>query len=149
MPTADEIQRIAAAMNALRPSWPVRSLVTFIERHHASRAFADLAIAAVAVTLDPKTETPNLLNQHGSWWVAAQTANGGRSDALHYARCQVDGHGSYPAHACGACKADRLAVDTATTPAAPLTPEQLDRNARGARAVLRALNPTTTAEEAS
>lgn len=139
MPTTDEIQRIAAAMNAIRPGWPVRSLVTFLTKHHEARAFADLAVAGIAVALDAKTETPNLLNQHGPWWLAAQVAHGQHAEALHFARCDVDGHQSYPAHSCGACRADRLATERAAEPLAPITPEQADINARGARIVRAAL----------
>ena len=141
MPTNDEIQRIAAAMNAIRPGWPVRSLVTFLTKHHEARAFGDLAVAGIAVALDAKTETPNLLNQHGPWWLAAQAAHGQHAEALHFARCQVDGHQSYPAHSCGACRADRLARETAadTPPVLTLSPEQASVNARGVRIVRAAL----------
>lgn len=111
MPTHDEIQRIAAAMHALRPEWNPRSLATFLERHHATRAYRDLATAACIVATDPRTKTPQLLNEHGPWWAAAQTVFAGQTDTLHFDRCTVDGHKSYRADNCGACRADTLAAN--------------------------------------
>lgn len=121
MPNTDEIQRIAAAMNALRPDWNIRSLVTYLERNHAARPFRDLIVAAVVVATDARTQTPKLLEQHGAWWVAAKAAQGtGAADPVHYARCPVIGHTSYAAHNCGACRWD--AIEAATEP-----PHQADR----------------------
>jgi len=115
MPNTDEIQRIAAAMNALRPDWNIRSLVTYLERNHAARPFRDLIVAAVVVATDARTQTPKLLEQHGAWWVAAKAAQGtGAADPVHYARCPVIGHTSYAAHNCGACAKDDL--DPTPTP---------------------------------
>lgn len=117
MPSAAEIDRIAAAMNAVRPDWRTSSLVTFLTKHHAGRAYRDLAIAAVAVATDPKTTTPNLLNEHGGWWVAAQAVVGAPSLELRAARCAQPGHTSYLASNCGACRSEQLALDDRETAA--------------------------------
>lgn len=123
MPEPNEIQRIAAAMNALRPDWNPRSLVTFLRDNHGTRSYRDLAIAAVAVATDPKTKTPRLLDQHGPWWAAAQTVRGGpAAEPLRFERCPIEGHTSYPIDNCGACKADRLAVEGEPVHQAPRTP---------------------------
>lgn len=142
MPTADEIARIAAAMNAVRPDWRTSSLVTFLTRHHANRPYRDLAVAAMAVATDERTQTPQLLNQHGPWWVAAQTAAGQVTDH-RFARCPEPGHSSYPAHNCGACKADAAeSAGEAIREQATPDPEQLERNARWATR-LRGTTPRT------
>ncbi len=117
MATNDEIQRVAAAMNALHPDWNIRSLVTYLERNHAGRPFRDLVVAAVVVATDARTKTPKLLEQHGAWWVAAKAAQGAAAaDPVHYERCPVIGHTSYAAHNCGACAKD--ALDPTPTPQA-------------------------------
>lgn len=156
MATPDEVDRIAAAMNAHRPDWPVRSLVTFLSRHHAARPYRDLAIAAVAVATDPRTTTPNLLNEHGGWWVAAQavtgTGGGGAIPRPTDPRCDEPGHEHELARNCRACRSEALARDDdqpAEHVVTALTPEQADRNLRGARAVRAALRThhTTTEEK--
>lgn len=110
MPSHDDIERIAAAMNAVRPAWRPASLVTFLTRHHAARPYRDLLIAGIAVASDPRTTTPNLLNEHGAWWVAAQAVVG-QSSPLRADRCPVEGHTSYLASNCGACRIDGLVPD--------------------------------------
>jgi hypothetical protein len=139
MATADEIQRIAAAMNALRPDWKPSSLVTFLTKHHSARAYRDLAIAGTAVATDTRTKTPQLLNEHGPWWVAAQTAAGNTTDH-RYARCEQPGHTSFAAWNCAACRSEKLAADDTqtATPTLAITEDQAAINARGARTVLRA-----------
>lgn len=157
MATRDEIQRIAAAMNALRPDWPVRSLVTFLESHQAGKPYRDLAIAAAAVATDVRTQTPNLLNEHGAWWSAAQAATGNTGPASvprpDDPRCTVPGHDRELARNCRWCRSEQIAPDPSTVPApvyAPvyaLTPEQRGTNERGLRLV-RAAMTTTTEEDA-
>lgn len=123
MPDNDQIQRIAAALNALRPDWRAQSLVTFLTKHHADRPYQDLLIAGVIVALDPTTQTPQLLNQHGRWWVAAQqvaaatvtpTPGPGRRP-----RCTVSGHEHEAADNCRSCAADRLVTGDRPVQAVP------------------------------
>lgn len=151
MASPDELERVAAAMNALRPDWPVRSLVTFLERHHAARPYRDLAIAAAAVATDTRTTTPNLLNEHGGWWAAAQavtgTGGGGAIPRPNDPRCDEPGHEHELARNCRACRSEALARSDdqpAEHVATALTAEQAALNARGARAVIAALNVNRT-----
>ena len=140
MPSPDEIQRIAAAMNALRPDWRYTSLVTFLTNHHANRPYRDLAVAAVAVATDARTQTPNLLNEHGPWWVASQTAAGtavAGVPAPGSQRCDVYGHEHELAHNCRACAVD--GYEPTTRPTLALTPAQARTNADGARLARAAL----------
>jgi len=109
MADRNEIERIAAAMHALRPAWNIRSLVTFLNKHEA-RPFRDLAVAAVAVAVDERTQTPNALNNFGPWWKAAQEASGTPTAAVGPGRdrCKVYGHESYPARTCQGCRTEQL-----------------------------------------
>lgn len=136
MATADEIQRIAAAMNALRPAWRIDSLVTFLTNHHAARAYRDLAIAAIAVTTDPRTQTPRLLNEHGPWWLAAQAAAGAVTD-IRFARCQKPGHSSFPAANCASCRSEQLGRDDTPPPATD--PDKAEAYRMGAENARRAI----------
>jgi hypothetical protein len=68
MGTKLEHARLAAAANLLRPDWPTASLQTMLDRDHAPRPIADLAVALVAVAMDPTSKTPARLAEHGPWW---------------------------------------------------------------------------------
>jgi hypothetical protein len=152
MPDRDEIQRIAAAMNALRPDWRITSLVTFLTAHHATRPYRDLAIAAVSVATDPKTTTPNLLNEHGAWWVAAQTVRGETARSTAPApgtpRCPEPGHEHELASNCRICISDRMAAMAPDGDAAlTISPDQAARNVTGAAAVRASLHTTERTDD--
>ena len=115
MPDTNGIERIAAAMHCLRPEWRVDSLKAFLTKNHADRPFADLAIAAVAVTLDERTQTPQLLNQHGPWWVAAYQASRTPTPTVGPGaepRCEKPGHEHELARNCRCCASERLAGES-------------------------------------
>lgn len=139
MATRDEIQRIAKAMNALRPDWRVDSLVTFLQANHGTRPYRDLATAAAVVATDPGTKTPELLNRHGAWWSAAQAAFASGATAVtnyRFERCPIPGHTSYPATNCGACRSEALQVDKVPP---EIDPDTADIASRGADKARRAL----------
>ena len=66
-----EIERIAAAVNVLRPDWPTSSLRTFIASRLGSRPRRDVAVALVWVACEPATTTPARVLEIGPWWQAA------------------------------------------------------------------------------
>lgn len=67
-----ELDRLAAAGNALRPDWPVASLRTFLARHFGTRAYRDVALVLANVaTVDPPTDTPRLMLEAWPWQVVA------------------------------------------------------------------------------
>lgn len=75
-----EIDRLALAGNALRPDWQTSSLRTFLGKHFGSRAYRDVALVLVnACTIEPATQTPQLMLQPSLWGITAITGN--RSDA--------------------------------------------------------------------
>jgi hypothetical protein len=67
-----EIDRIAAAMNQLRPDWPVKSLRTLLTRPElASRARRDVTVALAWVACESGTSSPARVIEAGPWWRAA------------------------------------------------------------------------------
>lgn len=66
-----DIERIAAAMNQLRPDWPVNSLRTFIAKNLATRARRDVAVALAWVACESNTASPARVLENGPWWKAA------------------------------------------------------------------------------
>lgn len=111
-----ELQRVAAAMNAIRPDWPAKSCHTVLARDHAGRAFQDLVVAACAVAADPRSATPARLAEHGPWWVAAYQASRAPTPQVgpgKEPRCDAAGHEHELARACRCCRAEQLEGGTA------------------------------------
>lgn len=140
-----EIERLAAAGNALRPDWPIRSLVTTLRRHE-HRAYLDVAVALTWIATDPATQTPGRLDELGPWWAATTRLTDPSRDAIPgrtETRCPQPGHEHERASRCRVCisetKAAQQAADGAPRPTrgAPIPPD--------ARAVLDAL-PRPTRE---
>jgi hypothetical protein len=73
----NEQQRIADAVNRLRPDWPVASLLSLLRGPKlASRPRRDVAVALAWVACESATRTPARVLEQGPWWQAA-TAEGG------------------------------------------------------------------------
>lgn len=122
MLTRTEIERLAQSANALRPDWTVRSLCTWLLADHAHRPLRDVAVALAWIATDPGTKLPKRMNEAGPWWIAVRATGADGQEPLRFPRCPIDGHGSYRADNCGACKADRLAVEGEPVHQAPRTP---------------------------
>src|SRR5690625_7392004 len=99
MATKEEIDRLAAMAHELRPDWPLRSLLTYLARNHATRAYRDLAVALAAVATDRAPQTPKRLEESGPWWTPAQPASGAEPPTVgpRRHRRQAYGHDNYPA----------------------------------------------------
>lgn len=66
-----EAQRIAAAVNIIRPEWPTGLLMTVLgDTRMVNRPYADAMIALVACALDSKVEKPGRVHNDGNWWAA-------------------------------------------------------------------------------
>lgn len=85
--TPTEIRRLAHAINALRPDWPISSLTTFIEKTDLRRQpYRDAAVKLAWVAVDikpdgtPASETPKRVLEAGPWHRAAliESPNSGR-----------------------------------------------------------------------
>lgn len=72
-----EIERIAAAVNVLRPDWPTNSLRTLIATKLGNRPRRDVMVALAWIACEPNTATPARVVEAGPWWRAA--AAGGES----------------------------------------------------------------------
>ncbi|MCV2395945.1 hypothetical protein OEB99_16640 [Actinotalea sp. M2MS4P-6] len=156
MATPEQIQVIAASINAHHPDWPVNSLVTFLGRNHGHRSYRVLSIAAIVVATDPTTTTPALLNNPGAWWAAAATAIPSEAatsvPSAATERCPVDGHEHEIAGHCRACESERKGAAGWLEPE-PVPAPTAESYARGAALVREALakaradwTPTIAAE---
>lgn len=113
MLTRTEIERTAAAVNSLRPDWPIKSLVTFIEGNLAGRAYRDTTVALAWVATDPETKTPKRVLEDGPWWRATVTADNTASRIV--TRCA---HGNDAARCTDCNPRDAANVDHAAGKAA-------------------------------
>jgi hypothetical protein len=127
-----QAERIAQAINALRPDWPIRSLVTFTMRNLSARAYRDAVVALAWIATDPATKTPARILEAGPWWKATQIEDGTVSTVTH--RCPE--HPTERAWSCKPCAeqaidptegaaAVRAALAHAPRPPAPRTPEHI------------------------
>lgn len=67
-----EAERIANAINVLRPDWPVASLRTLLARPELTRRpRRDVLVALAWVAAEAETETPARVLESGPWWTAA------------------------------------------------------------------------------
>ena len=141
MASREEIQRIAGAMNALRPDWRVSSLTTFLTDRCSARSYRALAIAAAAIATDPRCTTPNLLAQDGPWWAGAFQASGEREFSPRpsdpsWPFCETPGHPRVrPGTTCQRCEREAIADDKGADESVPvviLSEEQARRNSEWA-----------------
>jgi hypothetical protein len=80
----NEIDRIAAATNALRPDWPLASLRTLLQRPEmVNRTRRDVAVALAWVACESATKTPARVLEAGPWWQATN-ADGQRTGRTSY-----------------------------------------------------------------
>lgn len=132
-----EVQRLAHAINDLRPSWPISSLTTFIGRNLANRNYRDVAVALVFVALDAdmagnyKTQTPKRVLENGPWWKAAEVSGighlGARKPPKRSEECRT--HPGQYADNCAPCQTDRLAYDFNNAQEATMTRPAADPHA--------------------
>lgn len=111
-----EAERLAAAVNAMRPDWPVTSVMTFLSKPEVSgRAYRDVAVALTWVAADPLTQTPARLLEAGPWWRATQA----QGDTFVAAAMRCTDHPTEPAGRCQPCeRAASEGVDHAALAAA-------------------------------
>lgn len=76
-----QIARLAAVGNALRPDWPVASLRTFLAKHFTARAYRDVALVLANVaTVDPPTDTPQLMLKDWPWQIVATVSRASEAE---------------------------------------------------------------------
>ena len=62
-----DARRIAETGNALRPDWPVRSLMTLLAEHRHKDPL-DVHLAVVWIAYDSSIQSPAILRSDGPWW---------------------------------------------------------------------------------
>lgn len=63
-----DARRIAETANALRPDWPIRSLMTLLAEHRNKDAL-DVHLAVVWIAYDSTIDSPAILRvADGPWW---------------------------------------------------------------------------------
>lgn len=106
--------RIAYAINVLRPDWGIVSLTTLIGE--LRRPLPDCAVALTVVALDEASTTPGRVRELGPWWNAANAA--GEPQAATGAiprtepRCPRPGHEHELRDHCRICRSDGIARRT-------------------------------------
>jgi len=143
-----EIDRIAAAINRLRPDWPAASLRTLLSGPALrDRPRRDVAVAMTWVACDSATLTPARILEAGPWWKAAAVESP-EGTYRHPPRAGRDDecpkHIGEHVHHCRACAADNLAGDGAGQPARPeprLPKQRVADLAQAARQALRGERP--------
>jgi len=126
MPTDNQIERLAAMTNAIRPEWPVRSLVTLLTKH-AARPYRDLAVALAWIATDAQTKTPARLAEAGPWWTATSMTEG---QGPTQSRMRCADHPEQKAGACPECfkaavpRADLCPVPRRSKHLIPFVPEE-------------------------
>lgn len=148
--TPGEIDRIAAAANALRPDWPIRSLQTLLARPElAHRPRRDVAVALTWVACESATLNPGRVIEAGPWWKAAvagdDTVSGHRPPRRDQ---ECPRHPGQYADRCGGCAADQ-ATHTPAPPQQHHVNPDAERAHRGAAAARAALRAATTVQEDS
>ena len=150
-----EAERIAQAINVLRPDWPVRSLITLMGREQLRhRPRRDVLVAFAWVAAETNTSNPGRVLEAGPWWkaVAADGSTGGHPHPLRASdpeECRI--HAGQHRDHCSGCQADSLVGDSTPTPQRQRTgPTEEWKVARQELDLKHALEPKTeTKEEAS
>jgi hypothetical protein len=132
-----EAERIAAAVNIVRPEWSVPLLMKVLgDERMIRRPYADALTALIVCASDPSTERPGRVHEKGAWW-SAVTAVAPAPSTLKYVDmrdCSIcglmnvqhpiahnDDHEFEPLHAKGAGEKptpeQRAAIDAANVEA--------------------------------
>ena len=98
-----EIEKIAHAVNVLRPDWPVRSLITLMNRAELkNRPRRDVLVAFAWISSEPKTSNPGRVLEAGPWWKAAAIET--PSSSVRYPPKAVDECATHPGEWLDACR---------------------------------------------
>jgi hypothetical protein len=105
----NEIDRIAAMANALRPDWPLASLRSLLAKPMlARRTRRDVAVALAWVACESATKTPARILEAGPWWLATN-ADGQRTGKASYNQpCPLHADQVQP---CPRCKATSVSAE--------------------------------------
>lgn len=127
-----ETERIAKAVNVLRPDWPVNSLITLMGKEQLKhRPRRDVLVALCWVASESNSHTPARVLEAGPWWKATQAdgdTGGGHKHPMRAGdpdECRTH-RGQHRDH-CSGCAADRLTRDP-TPPRVPPPGDVIDED---------------------
>lgn len=138
MPITDtQAQHLAAFIAALRPDWHIPGTRTAIHTAKRRAPADELAIALIRLTARHDLRTPAVLCEDGPHWHGLETA---AARAPRRPKCATHGLALRVEDGmCTSCLGDAKGRDENRTDTLTVAPEQADRNARGARTVLSAI----------
>ena len=102
--TKTEAERVAAMAHALRPDWPVKSLMTILA-DFASTPYQDAATQLAYLATDPTTVTPARFREDGPWRKIAYAARGEEPARSNNMRCHEHPDQVMP---CATCRAEMV-----------------------------------------
>jgi hypothetical protein len=112
-----EIERIAGAMNHLRPDWPIKQLRTLLaDPRIAGRPRRDVVIALGYVACESNSASPYRVIESGPWWQSVTAGDGPQTNHPPKRDETCPRHPAYRATNCGGCLADQRAADGGDTP---------------------------------
>ena len=129
-----EAERIAKAINVLRPDWPTKSLLTLMSRDElARRPRRDVLVTLAWVASETNSATPARVLEAGPWWkaVVAEEAPSERRDRIHPPRRDQEctTHAGEWAERCRACATEGREAPYDDEP--PERPDYVPAEARG------------------
>lgn len=134
----DTAHALAALVHHLRSDWDTAGILKALSDSRDRANAWQLAHAALYAAEIRTNRTPAVIALSGAHWTRGNAA--GEAGDIRAPRCKVEGHTSYLAANCGACRSERLASETPPeVHIVTLSPEQSETNARGARIVRAAL----------
>lgn len=135
---SDAVTRpLAALMAGLHPGWQIPGCAAAIHQARNLAPLDQLAHAVIAYAMRADVTTPALLAEDGPHWRAGHTPD----TRVEPARCREHPHEL--ATNCRACPVEQY--DPSGAPTLTLSPEQVDRNAQGARLVRAAMTARRSA----
>ena len=106
----NEIERIAAMGNALRPDWPIASLRSLLAKPMlATRTRRDVAVALAWVACESATKTPARVLEAGPWWIATNADSQRTGKTSYNQPCPFHADQIQP---CRKCKAEAVSADS-------------------------------------
>lgn len=116
MMTKIQAEKIAAAVNTIRPDWDITGITAALGKARNEGEAWQVAIAAIAAAANTNNRTPAVLALPGEHWRPARLTTTPTQGLGRRPRCTVYGHESYPADNCAGCRIERLTTPTAPEP---------------------------------
>ncbi len=114
--TRNDIERLAGAINTLRPDWPIEQLVAFLTKHAPNRPLWDAARVLVWIATEPGQidgqhihQDPGAFLKPGPWWDAITITD---TTPTPVGWCSLHRCEDSTANPCRLCRQDRAQAVT-------------------------------------